>query len=220
VDLDCEPSDDPGLCLSEGLPHAAPMIRLQGGKGLSGGVHTGAPPHARGPTHARVSSWDSVRKSRAAHLSSRDTWDTPPSAAGSQAYTVLRSTHSSHPACPPLPCLQAVSMLGEGEWRYFQFNVGAFGAATTILLQQGKSCSSLEQPLGSFLTLDECAAPCDTLPGCRHFTYANAGGPMRQCVVESARRGLSTRQSTFTCSLPRPEASPSPSRPRMEIRTA
>jgi hypothetical protein len=75
-------------------------------------------------------------------------------------------------------------MLGVGEWRYFQFSVGAFGAATTMMLKQGKSCSSPDQPLGSFSSLNECAAACEALPGCRHFTYAEVGGQSWQCVAE------------------------------------
>lgn len=72
--------------------------------------------------------------------------------------------------------------LGVGEWRYFSFSVSAFGAASTMLLREGVSCSAPDQALGSFPTLGGCAGACEALPGCRHFTYSRAGP--QACVAE------------------------------------
>ena len=70
-----------------------------------------------------------------------------------------------------------------GEWRYYQFSVGAFGPPVTALLKENVECASPDKELGTFPELSQCARACDAQPGCRHFIFGNADGPQVRGIL-------------------------------------
>ena len=78
---------------------------------------------------------------------------------------------------------QQVAQQGIGEWRYFEYTVGALPPAEALLLKAGKNCKSHDKYLGHFDDLAACASACEWEEDCAFFEYGT-GDKVGECYAE------------------------------------